>query len=213
METGLLLIFWYGVLHAFGPDHLAVIADFSIGRRLKRTMMITFAFALGHGAMLFLFAKMLTHMEVPDYLLVYGDLIASLAIIAIGLYLLYLVATDRIHLGHHSHDGEEHIHIWFGEAHRHDTKRDALSVFSIGALMGIGGVRGMLVTLGMLEAQSVDLGMVAMFVAGVTLVFALFGAAVLALNQNLLTTQRNVRRAFATAGGASLLVGFGMIFG
>ena len=213
METGLLLIFWYGVLHAFGPDHLAVIADFSIGRRLKRTMMITFAFALGHGAMLFLFAKVLTHMDVPDYLLAYGDLIASLAVVAIGLYLLYLVVTNRIHLGRHSHDGEEHIHIWFGDAHRHDTKRDALSVFSIGALMGIGGVRGMLVTLGMLEAQSVDLLMVAMFVAGVTLVFTLFGAAVLALNKNLLTTQRNVRRAFATAGGASLLVGFGMIFG
>ena len=213
METGLLLIFWYGVLHAFGPDHLAVIADFSIGRRLRRTMMITFAFAVGHGAMLFLFAKMLSHMQVPDYLLSYGDLIASLAVIAIGLYLLYLVATERIHLRRHNHDGEEHVHIWFGDVHRHDTKRDALSVFSIGALMGIGGVRGMLVTLGMLEAQSVDLGMVAMFVAGVTLVFTLFGAAVLALNKNLLTTQRNVRRAFATAGGASLLVGFGMIFG
>ena len=33
MESiGLLLIFWYGILHAFGADHLTAIADFSIGK-------------------------------------------------------------------------------------------------------------------------------------------------------------------------------------
>ncbi|WP_277871741.1 hypothetical protein [Sulfurimonas xiamenensis] len=35
-HLGLLLIFWYGVLHAFGPDHLTAIADFSIGKNKKR---------------------------------------------------------------------------------------------------------------------------------------------------------------------------------
>ena len=29
---GFLIIFWYGILHAFGPDHLTAIADFSIGK-------------------------------------------------------------------------------------------------------------------------------------------------------------------------------------
>jgi ABC-type nickel/cobalt efflux system permease component RcnA len=36
MELSLLVIFWYGILHAFGPDHLTAIADFSIGKNKKK---------------------------------------------------------------------------------------------------------------------------------------------------------------------------------
>jgi len=42
MEAGLILIFWYGILHAFAPDHLVAIADFSIGKESRKTMLITF---------------------------------------------------------------------------------------------------------------------------------------------------------------------------
>ncbi len=213
LESGLLIIFWYGILHAFGPDHLTAIADFSIGKRLRRTMLVTMAFAFGHGAMLFVFAKLLEHFDIPESVTAYGDLISSSVIIAIGCYLLYMVAADRIHLRKHEHEGEEHIHIWFGKAHDHDTGVDTASAFSVGALMGIGGVRGMLVTLGMLEGQSVDLTMVLAFVAGVTLIFTAFGAAILLLNKNLLTSRRNVRRVFATAGAVSLVVGGNMLLG
>jgi nickel/cobalt transporter (NicO) family protein len=213
VESGLLIIFWYGILHAFGPDHLTAIADFSIGKRMRRTMMITVAFAAGHGVMLFLFAKLLERFEIPESVTAYGDLISSSVIIGIGVYLLYMVAADRIHLRKHKHEGEEHIHIWFGKKHDHDANIDTASAFSIGALMGIGGVRGMLVTLGMLEGQSVDLTMIFAFVAGVTLIFTAFGAAILLLNKNLLTSRRNVRRVFATAGVVSLVVGGNMLLG
>jgi ABC-type nickel/cobalt efflux system permease component RcnA len=213
METGLLLIFWYGVLHAFGPDHLTAIADFSIGKRMKRTMMITFAFAIGHGVMLFVFAKVLERFALPESVTAYGDLISSSVIIGIGLYLLYMVVSDKIHLRSHTHEGEEHIHIWFGTKHDHDSNVDTASAFTIGALMGIGGVRGMLVTLGMLEGHAVDLTMVFAFVAGVTLIFGAFGLVILAINKNILTTQRNVRRVFAAAGTVSLAVGTNMILG
>jgi len=57
---GFLIIFWYGILHAFGPDHLTAIADFSIGKDKKKTLMITTLFAIGHGIMLFIFAKVLS---------------------------------------------------------------------------------------------------------------------------------------------------------
>lgn len=206
-----MIIFWYGILHAFGPDHLTAIADFSIGKRMRRTMLITIAFAVGHGVMLFAFAKLLEHFAIPESVTAYGDVISSSVIIGIGCYLLYMVAADKIHLRSHTHEGEEHIHIWFGRGHEHDSNIDTASAFSIGALMGIGGVRGMLVTLGMLEGQAVDLTMVVVFVAGVTLVFGAFGLAILALNKNLLTTRRNVRRVFATAGSISLLVGTNML--
>lgn len=206
-----MMIFWYGVLHAFGPDHLTAIADFSIGKRMKRTMLITMAFAVGHGVMLFVFAKLLQHFSIPEAVTAYGDTISSSVIIGIGLYLLYMVWADKIHLKSHVHNGEEHVHIWFGNEHDHAAQGvDTMSAFSIGALMGIGGVRGMLVTLGMLQHQSIDWIMVAAFVAGVSLVFTLFGTAILALNRNFLTTRRNVRRVFALAGSVSVLVGANM---
>ncbi len=211
-HLGLIIVFWYGILHAFGPDHLTAIADFSIGKSKKKTMLITFLFAVGHGISLFVFAKLLESFNISDKILSYGDVISSSVIIFIGLYLLYMVYSNKVHLKKHYHEGVEHIHIWFGKTHDHKSDTaDKASAFTIGALMGIGGVRGMLITLGAIESQSVDLSMVAAFTAGVMLVFLSFGLVILFVNKNLLTTQKNVRRIFATAGVISLIVGGGML--
>ena len=214
MELSLLLIFWYGVLHAFGPDHLTAIADFSIGKKRSKTLFITFAFAVGHGISLFIFAKMLKQIDISEEVLAYGDIISSGVILAIGAYLLFMAATDRIHIGKHRHEGEEHIHIWFGKSHEHDDddfeKRTA-SALTIGALMGAGGVRGMLVTLSAIAHNDVNLWMVLSFTMGVMLVFMGFGYVVALVNDNLLTSKRNVRLAFATAGAVSLIVGGQML--
>lgn len=212
MEYAWLLIFWYGVLHAFGPDHLVAIADFSIGKQLKRTLFVTVAFALGHGVMLYGFAELLSIMPIPEWLTGAGDTIASLVILGIGLYLIFMVATDRIQFRKHGHDGEEHIHIWFGASHDHG-RSDVASALGIGALMGIGGVRGMLITLGILESQPVDVAMIAAFVLGVSVVFVSFGLMILFVNRRILTTRRNVRRVFAVAGAASVTVGTHMLLG
>lgn len=213
MESlGLVLIFWYGVLHAFGPDHLTAIADFSIGKNKKKTILITILFAIGHGLMLFVFAKLLERYNISQSILGYGDSISSIVILAMGMYLLYIVFSDKIQLKKHMHNGEEHIHIWFGKEHEHNNK-DVASAFSIGALMGIGGVRGMLVTLGMIEGHSVDIVMVLAFALGVMLIFVGFGVVILYINKNLLNSKQNVRRVFATAGIISVLVGSNMILG
>lgn len=70
----------------------------------------------------------------------------------------------------------------------------------------------MLVTLGLLQGAEVSPAMVLAFVAGVSLVFVGFGGAILSINRHLLTSTANVRRAFAVAGGISLLVGTQMFF-
>lgn len=210
METGLLIIFWYGVLHAFAPDHLAAIADFSIGRSMRKTMTITAMFAFGHGLMLFVFAKVLEYYTLPEALTRHGDTISAAVIVGIGIYLLIMVMTDRIRLEKHTHAGKEHIHIWFGREHSHDTGSG--SAWTLGALMGIGGVRGMLVTLGMLDgSHGVQWTMVIAFVGGVSLIFIAFGAVILQLNRHLLRDLGNVRRAFAVAGVTSVAVGGHML--
>ena len=211
MEIGLLLIFWYGILHAFGPDHLTAIADFSIGKSKRKTLLITIAFAFGHGAMLFIFAKLLENFQISEHLMGYGDVISASVILGMGLFILFMVFTNRIQLKVHTHDGKEHIHIWYGKNHQHDNTA-TYSAFTIGALMGIGGVRGMLITLGLIEGQSVDLLMVLMFVLGVSVVFVSLGVIIMYINQNILNNLQNIRRVFATVGVISVLVGANMLF-
>jgi ABC-type nickel/cobalt efflux system permease component RcnA len=214
-NLGLLLIFWYGILHAFGPDHLTAIADFSIGKNKRKTMFITILFAIGHGIMLFVFAKILETYNINENLLGYGDIISSSVILMMGFYLLYVVYSDKIHLKKHVHEGKEHIHIYFGNEHNHNhhnyNSTDTTSAFTIGALMGIGGVRGMLITLGAIQGQNVDFTLVLAFTSGVMLVFIVFGAIILYINQNLLNNKQNVRKIFATAGVVSVAVGANML--
>ena len=208
-NLGLFLIFWYGILHAFGPDHLTPIAVFSFVKNIKTTALITILFALGHGSMLFLFAKILEIYQINDHLLGYGDSISSTVILAMGFYLLYLVVTDKIHLKKHTHESQDHIHIYFGKVHEH-TNTGTASSFTIGALMGIGGVRGMLITLGAIQGQNIDFRMVLAFTLGVMLVFVGFGGIILYINQNLLHNKQNIRRIFATTGIVSIVVGANM---
>ncbi|WP_434581456.1 hypothetical protein MLC52_04800 [Sulfurimonas sp. NW15] len=213
MELGYMIIFYYGILHAFGPDHLTAIADFSIGKSMKKTMMITVMFAFGHGLTLFMFAKILEVYRLPEAITAYGDIISSTVIIGMGIYLLYMVYTDKIHLNKHMHDGKEHIHIYFGKEHTHTENIETASAWTMGALMGMGGVRGMLVTLGALHDKSINFEMILFFIAGVSIVFVSFGSIILYLNKEVLTNKKNVRRVFTTAGFISVLVGADMLLG
>jgi len=214
MELSLLLVFWYGVLHAFGPDHLTAIADFSIGKNRQKTFMITALFAIGHGVSLFIFAKVLQSISISEEILAYGDVISATVIIAMGLYLLYMVYANRIQLRTHEHEGKQHIHIWFGKSHDHDGDMVAKSSsLTLGLLMGAGGVRGMLITLGVVQGSQVDFMMVGAFTLGVMLIFGLFGVVMLYINQNFLGNLTNVRRAFTIAGVVSLIVGINILVG
>ncbi len=212
MELSLLIVFWYGILHAFGPDHLTVIADFSIGKNRRKTMLITALFAIGHGLSLFVFAKILESTIISEDILASGDLISATVIIGMGLYLLYMVFSNKVQLRKHMHDGKEHTHIWFGKAHEHTADLGKSSSFTLGLLMGAGGVRGMLITLGVVQGGNVDFTMVAAFTLGVMLIFVAFGMLILYINQNLLGNLTNVRRAFSIAGVISLVVGTNILF-
>jgi ABC-type nickel/cobalt efflux system permease component RcnA len=210
MELSLLVVFWYGILHAFGPDHLTAIADFSIGKDKRKTLMITTLFALGHGLSLFVFAKILQNFNISKELLAYGDIISATVIMGMGAYLIFMVVSRRIHLHTHQHEGKEHVHIWFGKKHNH-KQMDTTSSFTVGLLMGIGGVRGMLITLGAVQGGMVDFGMVGAFTLGVILIFISFGMLILYINQNFLNNLKNVRGTFATVGIISIIVGMNIL--
>jgi hypothetical protein len=79
--------------------------------------------------------------------------------------------------------------------------------------MGAGGVRGMLITLGVVQGGVVDLSMVTLFTLGVMLIFMVFGMLMYYINKNFLGNIQNVRRAFATAGLLSVVVGTNILIG
>jgi cytochrome c biogenesis protein CcdA len=175
-------------------------------------MLITTLFATGHGLTLFIFAKILEDIEISDSILAYGDTISAIVIIGMGLYILFMVYSNRIQLRKHSHNGEEHIHIWFGKEHQHSSSETTTS-FTMGLLMGIGGVRGMLITLGAIGGGEVNILMVASFTLGVISIFLTFGVVILYLNQNFLDNIKSVKRVFTTAGIISLIVGTEILLG
>ena len=211
MESlSLVLIFWYGILHAFGADHLTAIADFSIGKNKKKTLLITTMFAIGHGISLYVFAKILENYVISDEILGYGDVISASVILGMGIYLLYLVIANKIHLNKHTHGNKEHIHIYFGKEHSH-SNNDVKSAFTIGTLMGIGGVRGMLITLGLVQGSNVDAILVLTFTLGVMVIFLGFGYIISLVNSNLLNSKENIRRIFTITGIISIIVGINFL--
>lgn len=216
MEVGFLMVFLYGVMHAFGPDHLTAIADFSIGKQRKKVLWITLGFAIGHGLSLYLFAWLLSQFNLPESFLAWGDIIAATVIIGMGLYLLFLAFTDRIHITQHMHNGEPHVHIWFGKKQHQHTQKSFyqwLSASSLtGILMGMGGARGMLITLSIISADAVTGWMVLSFTLGVAVVFVLFGLFIALLNHKLLQSHHLLKGGFIAAGLVSCLVGARVLY-
>ena len=202
MDAGLLIILYYGILHALGPDHLSAITLFSIGKKKRDTFMISLLFALGHGSMLYLLALLIG--EIADNsILKYGDTISSAVILLMGLYLIYMSLTNKIRIDHHDHNSDHHTLIYYKNAHGHDKSL----IVSLGLLMGVGGIRGMLVTLSIISHQQVGLEMVLAFIAGVSIVFLLFGYLIYLINANLIHSVNTLRYSIFIVGLLSISIG------
>ena len=208
MEYSLLIIFYYGILHALGPDHLSAIALFSIGKKKKSALLLSLLFAIGHGVTLYILA-LLIELFASDSLLQYGDTISSAVILLMGLYLVYLAITNKIRIDHHHHnkceseDIEAHTHIYYENEHLHDKS----ILLSLGLLMGVGGIRGMLVTLTVISHQTIGIEMILAFIFGISLVFLLFGYLIYLINARLIHSASTLRYAVTSVGLLSIAIG------
>ena len=202
MDYALLIILYYGILHALGPDHLSAIALFSIGKNKKETITLSLLFAMGHGLMLYIMALVISHFA-NDELLAYGDVISAAVILLMGLYLVYLAFTDKIKIDKHQHNHEKHTHIYYKDAHLHDKS----ILLSLGLLMGVGGIRGMLVTLSAVSHNSVGVEMILAFIIGVSIVFLSFGYLIYLINERLAISENSLRYAIMSVGLFSIVIG------
>jgi len=202
MEYGLLIILYYGILHALGPDHLSAIALFSIGKKKRETLMLSFLFALGHGSMLYILALLVGEFA-SQSLLDYGDIISSSVILLMGCYLVYLALSNKIRIDTHEHKAHSHTHIYYKDSHLHDKSM----LISLGLLMGAGGIRGMLVTLSVISHQSVGIEMILAFIIGVSLVFLLFGYLIYLINENFIRSANALKYGILSVGFLSIAIG------
>jgi len=202
MEFSLLIIFYYGILHALGPDHLSAIALFSIGKKKKETFLLSILFATGHGLMLYLLALFVGQVA-NESILQYGDVISSGVILLMGLYLVYLAITNKIRIDNHEHNTHKHTHIYYQNAHLHDKSM----LVTLGVLMGVGGLRGMLVTLSIISHQSVGIEMILAFILGVSIVFILFGYLIYLINSNFIRSANALRYGILSVGLISVAIG------
>ena len=202
MDYALLIILYYGILHALGPDHLSAIALFSIGKNKKETITLSLLFAMGHGFMLYIMAQVIKYFA-NDELLAYGDIISATVILIMGLYLVYLAVTDKIKIDKHQHNHKKHTHIYYKNAHLHDKS----ILLSLGLLMGVGGIRGMLVTLSAVSHNSVRVEMILAFIIGVSIVFLSFGYLIYLINERMAISANSLRYAIMSVGLFSIVIG------
>jgi hypothetical protein len=173
-----------GALHALGPDHLLAIAALASREGLSRSVLKQSArFGIGHALTLGVGALVLQLAAGfwPAWLDGAGERLGGAALVVIGLPLLAegLLARLGLHLHRHRHGEVEHAHPHFhrtgaGHAHRH------LSGLATGALMALGGIRGLVVALPAASASSVPLTVASVlsFGLGVFAVTVIYGLAV-----------------------------------
>ena len=80
-------------------------------------------------------------------------------------------------------------------------------LLSLGLLMGVGGIRGMLVTLSIISHQSVGVEMILAFIIGVSIVFLLFGYVIYLINESFIRSANALRYGIMSVGMISVAIG------
>jgi ABC-type nickel/cobalt efflux system permease component RcnA len=146
------MIFFAGVLHGLGPDHLAAITAFGAvaGRSFRRITFFSIRFAAGHAVVLAA-AALVAHFGRTALPLSWErrfDLAAAGLLLLTGIVLLVALAMGKvsIHAHAHEHPGgvHEHFHAHFHGKEEHGHRHGKLA-FALGGLFALGGARSLLV--------------------------------------------------------------------
>jgi ABC-type nickel/cobalt efflux system permease component RcnA len=180
----LAMIFGAGVLHGFGPDHLAAITAYGAiaGRSFRRVAFFSLRFAAGH-ALVISIAALLAHfgrMALPLSWERGFDLFAATLLIVTGLIVAAALVTGRLslHAHHHHHHGgdHEHLHAHFGNQAEHEHAHGSLA-WLLGGLFAMGGARSLLLIVPVAVAQTLTISMlrIAAFTAGIVVAMSAYG--------------------------------------
>jgi hypothetical protein len=182
----LAMIFFAGVLHGLGPDHLAAITAFGAvaGRNFRRITFFSVRFAGGH-ALVMAAAALAAHFGRTALPLSWErrfDLTAAGVLLLTGVVLLLALATGKIsiHAHEHAHAGgrHEHLHAHFHHQAEHGHRHGKLA-FALGGLFALGGARSLLVIVpvALAATATVSLLRITAFTVGIAASMMAYGLA------------------------------------
>ena len=133
--------FFLGILHAFGPDHLAAVSTFvSHRRRLSSTLMVSLRWGAGHLTTVLLLGILIAALAVPvpDRFEPYAELAVGAVLVFVGgVSLRRSFRARKLHYHRHSHGSLVHSHL---HTHVHGEEHfDNHAATFTGAIHGLAG--------------------------------------------------------------------------
>jgi hypothetical protein len=180
----LAVIFFAGILHGLGPDHLAAITAYGAigGHGFRRLSFFSLRFAGGH-AMVLLAAALLAHfgrMALPAAWERGFDVTGGSLLVLTGTALLAGLLSGKLaihrHDHIHAHGHHEHLHAHFSARSQHQHAHGRLA-FALGGLFALGGARSLLVLIPAAMAATLADSMlrVGAFALGIVIAMCAYG--------------------------------------
>lgn len=147
--------FILGLKHALDADHLAAMAAIAAEtKNLKKASVAGLAWGLGHTVTLFVIGSAVLYFKltIAGHVASGLESIAGMALIILGLRLVWQTRNEFIHSHPHEHDGRSHEHLHSDHSHSHWGKP-----FVVGVMHGLAGSAA-LSLLALTTAESFALG-------------------------------------------------------
>lgn len=142
LSTGLVL----GMRHAFDRDHVAAVTHFiSLEPDPLKSAWFGFRWALGHALTVLALGSLILilHLKFDPAFERYAELAVGITLIALGIWRLLLLWSERRHAHPHAHRRQRHTHT-----HSHEPGRDHVHRFAptlVGMVHGAAGAAEVLV--------------------------------------------------------------------
>lgn len=120
----ILLGFSLGLLHALDADHVVAVSAMANQKpSIKRTLLFSLNWALGHGGVLLVCGVILfgVGLTIPENLQHLAEASVGLLMIVLGLSFYWRLRTLKVKLTKHRHDDIEHTH-WATDDHQNNTE-------------------------------------------------------------------------------------------
>jgi len=175
----LILAFGLGMLHALDADHIVAISGMSCHKPGRKSSLVYCAqWALGHGGVLLLIGASVIFlgMAIPQELSAYAENLVGFILIFIGLFVLWDIRRQQVHLHFHQHDDMQNHAHWHSHHDKENTVQKELHINDkhqhnhapvfVGVIHGTAGSAPLLVLLPLSQMSSPWTGMVYLFLFG-----------------------------------------------
>ena len=170
--------FSLGLLHAFDADHIMAVSTLSSRKpSLKRTLLFSAQWAIGHGGVLMLCGVLLFGLGVrlPEAFVQFAESSVGVLLIVIGAACFYQCYKQKLILVTHYHGDVKHTH-WCLDDIEHKQKNEHTPTF-VGMLHGLAGSAPALAVIPMAGQGQFSIAMLylVLFSIGVLLSMTVFG--------------------------------------